>query len=59
MQMEASPAGKNAMLKVSPLSDPRCQRIVVHLGGWASSEANAVRELAPNQGHELEVNLVN
>jgi len=59
LELKVSPDGKKAVLKIAPLSDPSCQKVVVHLGGWASANANAVRELAPNQSHELELTLAN
>lgn len=59
LELRVSSDGKEARLKIAPLSDPSCQKIVVHLGGWASGKADAVRELAPNQSHELELSLVN
>jgi hypothetical protein len=59
MELAVSADGKNATLKVAPLSDPSCQKVVVHLGGWASADSNAVREFAHNKGVEMQLSLVN
>ena len=55
LELNFAADGKHATLKISPLSDPSCRKIVVHLDGWASRDEDAVRELAPNAGHELKL----
>ena len=52
MELRVSDDGKTADLHVEPLSDPSCERVLVHLGGWASSDDGAVIELAPNRVHD-------
>ena len=47
MELKIARDGKSANLRVAPLSDPSCKKIVVHLAGWASSDKNAVVELDP------------
>jgi hypothetical protein len=59
LELRVAADGKKATLKVAPLSDPRCQKVVVHLGGWASTDVNLIRELAPDKNQELELSLVN
>ncbi len=59
MELKVAADGKKASLKIAPLSDPTCQKVVVHLGGWASTDANAVRELSPDKNNALELSLVN
>jgi hypothetical protein len=48
---------KTARLHVEPLPDASCERIVVHLGGWASSDRTAVLHLHPRQAHDREIRL--
>ena len=43
MSVQVAPDGKTASLRVDPLSDPSCSRIVVHWGNWTSS-GSAQRE---------------
>jgi hypothetical protein len=45
--------GKSAALTVEPLSDPSCEKVVVHLGHWADPDAGATRDLDPKQRHEI------
>ena len=59
LELKVATDGKKASVKIAPLSDPNCQKIVVHLGSWASTDANAVRELSPGKSNELELSLVN
>lgn len=59
MELEVSADGKKASLKVEPLSDPSCQKVVVHLGGWASTDASAVRQISPRREQKLELSLIN
>ncbi|HEX4485427.1 MAG TPA: hypothetical protein VH088_04130 [Terriglobales bacterium] len=57
LELKVSADGKSAMLKLAPLGDHSCQKIVLHLAGWASGDA--VRELTPGQSHELKLSLLN
>jgi hypothetical protein len=59
LELKVAADGKKATLKIAPLTDPSCQKIVVHLGGWASADAHAVRELVPTKNQELEFSLMN
>jgi hypothetical protein len=47
LRLKISDDGKTANLRVAPLSDPSCRKVVVHLSGWASPDDNAVVELRP------------
>ena len=47
--------GKSAILKVKPLSDSSCERIVVHLGGWASADKEATMTLDPRKNHQVTI----
>jgi hypothetical protein len=46
LELKVAPDGRKASLKIAPISDPTCAKIIVHLGG-------DVRELAPGKGHEM------
>lgn len=46
LELRVAGDGKTAALKIGPLSDPSCRKVVVHLGG-------AAQELAPDKSHEL------
>jgi hypothetical protein len=50
LELKVAADGRTAGLKIAPLSDPACRRIVVHLG-------DEIRELAPGEGHELTLRL--
>jgi hypothetical protein len=47
MELKIDADGKSANLRVEPLSEPTCKKIVVHLGGWANADEDAVIELDP------------
>jgi hypothetical protein len=51
LELEVATEGSKATLKVAPLRDPACQKIVVHLRG-------TTRDLAPGQSHEIVFNLL-
>ena len=50
LELKVAPEGNKAALKIAPLRDPACQKIVVHLRG-------TTRDLAPGQGHEIVLDL--
>jgi hypothetical protein len=50
LELHAASDGKTANLKVAPLRDPTCRKVVVHLGG-------ETRELAPDKNHEITLGL--
>jgi len=41
--------GKTASLRVEPLTDPSCSKVIVHLGRWASRDRDAAIELDPGE----------
>jgi hypothetical protein len=47
--------GASATLVVKPLSDPSCDKIVVHLGSWASPDSSATKILDPSREHRITV----
>jgi hypothetical protein len=47
--------GSAATLQVEPLSDAACQKIVVHLGRWASTDPQAVLTLDPHQRQQITI----
>ncbi|MCC6123382.1 MAG: hypothetical protein IT426_00320 [Pirellulales bacterium] len=47
--------GATATLNVEPLSDPSCEKIVVHLAGWASSNPKATLELDPQKSQKITI----
>ena len=44
MELKFAADGKTARLRVEPLSDARCRKIVVHLAGWASDKKESLIE---------------
>jgi hypothetical protein len=58
LELQVALSGQTATLRVAPLNDPDCKKIVLHLGGWASAKADEVRELALGKSTELELKLI-
>jgi hypothetical protein len=50
LELKVAMEGNKATLKVAPLRDPACRKIVVHWRG-------TTRDLAPGQSHEIVLNL--
>ncbi len=48
--------GKSASLKVEPLSDTSCEKIIVHVGPWTQNTPE-VLELDPNSSHDLVITM--
>lgn len=57
MELKIAADGKTALLRVEPLSDPSCKKIVVHLSGWAGAAENAVLEFDPAKRIERRIPL--
>jgi len=57
LTLQVSSDGQSAFLSLDPLSDPSCQKIVVHLGGWASSDPHRTMELRPDRPYHLKISL--
>jgi hypothetical protein len=55
--LKISDDGSTATVQVEPLSDASCEKIVVHLGNWASSDANAIRVLDPKKSQQITIPL--
>ncbi len=49
MELEIDGEGTSARLRVEPLADAACRRVVVHLSGWATDDRDAVIELDPGR----------
>jgi len=55
--VQISDDGTSAKLNVKPLSDASCEKIVVHLGHWASSDEQATMVLDPKKSHEVTITI--
>jgi hypothetical protein len=51
--LQISDDGSKAVLKVGPLADPTCKKIVVHLSPWATSRPNATIALDPRKSADV------
>jgi hypothetical protein len=49
MALKIAADAKTARLRVEPLSDAACQKIIVHLADWASDKKDALIELDPKR----------
>jgi len=58
MELKIAPDGKSAKLHVDPLADMSCQKIVVHLAGWARLDKNSTVKLDPRMAHDETISLV-
>ena len=56
-ELKIAKDGKSAALRVEPLTDASCQKIVVHLSGWASADQAATLALDPHQRNRQDINL--
>lgn len=52
MELKVAADGRSARLRVEPLSDPSCSKIVVHLAGLCEDGKSRVIELEPGKAHE-------
>jgi hypothetical protein len=52
MELKIAADGRTARLRVRPLRDASCKKVVVHLSGWAARDPNAVIELDPKEPHD-------
>ncbi len=52
MELKIAADGKAAHLRVEPLTGAACQKIIVHLGGWASGKKDAAIELDPGSRND-------
>jgi hypothetical protein len=53
--LRVSEDGASAVLDVAPLGDPSCEKIVVHLGRWASDDGRATETLDPRKSHHVTI----
>jgi hypothetical protein len=57
MELKVSDDGRSAHLRVEPLADPSCTKILVHLANWAGPTDTLPLELDPRQRHERTIPL--
>lgn len=57
MELKVAADGKTARFHLAPLTDASCRKAIVHLGGWAVNDPNAVLELDPQRVHDREIPL--
>ena len=57
LELKIAPDGKTAALRVEPLTDASCQKIVVHLSGWARADQAATLALDPHQRNRQDIKL--
>ncbi len=57
MELKIAADGKAARLRAEPLSDATCQKIIVHLAGWASDKKDAVIGLDPQRRNDRTIPL--
>lgn len=53
--LEIAQDGKKASLKIEPLRESSCEKIIVHLSGWSRAEAGKTIELKPAIANTLEI----
>jgi hypothetical protein len=51
MELKVAADGRTAALRVEPLSDTSCSKMVAHMDGWAGRERGAALELDPRKLH--------
>jgi hypothetical protein len=57
MELKIADDAKTARLRVEPLSDASCRKIVVHLAGWAGGKKDALLELDPGSRNDRAIPL--
>jgi hypothetical protein len=57
LELKIAVDGKTARLHVEPLSDATCQKIIVHLAGWASGKKDALIGLDPQSQNDRTIPL--
>lgn len=57
LSLTVSKDRQTARLQVNPLRDLSCERIIVHLGGWASPQKDAAIELDLRRAHDREIRI--
>jgi hypothetical protein len=56
--LEVDGTGKLASLQIDPLSDPSCNKVVIHIGNMKGTNKNEVIELDPKKSHSIKLTLV-
>ncbi len=57
LSLKVDKKGKIAKLKISRLTDESCKKVIVHLGGWATSDKDAMIKLDPGSSHSIDINI--
>jgi hypothetical protein len=55
LNLQVSADGRAADLRIEPLSDPSCTKIVVHRASWTGDSDSRALELDPARRHELHI----
>jgi hypothetical protein len=55
--LQVNQTGEHAQLTIDALSDPSCDKIVVHRNGWAVQNETAVVELNPLKAHSFQIDI--
>jgi hypothetical protein len=55
LELKVAADGRTADLRIEPVRDASCEKLVVHLAGWASDSPSTVRELSPRERHVLSI----
>lgn len=56
-KLKVDELGKSALLNIEPLSDPSCNKIVVHQKRWALPDETKEIELDPSKSHSLLIDI--
>jgi hypothetical protein len=55
MELSISQDGKAAEFRMEPLSDPSCEKVIVHLSDWAGHDEDASIVLEPRRANQLRI----
>ncbi len=55
--LKVDDSGKSAMLEIQPLTDPSCDKIVIHQKGWALKDKTSIIELDPSKNHSIKIDI--
>jgi hypothetical protein len=57
LKLQISKDGRKARLTLLSLSDSSCEKVVVHLGRWASNDSKKTIVLDPKINHNIEIQI--
>lgn len=55
--LKINSSGKSAILKIQPLSDSQCHKIIIHKKTWVNKEKEGIIELDPSKTHTIKINI--